>query len=77
MEFFDGHRRTWTASHVPPSKAGRRFRCPGGTTENSPAFQRRDQFRLAQAPQGRLNGGMSYVSSYAHCVIQHQKNADL
>src|SRR5665811_2326329 len=29
---------------------------PGGMPENSPAFQRRGKFRMAQVPQGRLNG---------------------
>ena len=32
-------------------------RChPAGMPENSPAFQRRGKFRMAQVPQGRLNG---------------------
>jgi len=26
-----------------------------GTSENSPAFQRREQFGIAKVPQGRLN----------------------
>jgi len=29
---------------------------PEGHRENSPAFQRRGKFRMAQVPQGRLNG---------------------
>src|SRR5450759_3538191 len=32
-------------------------RChPAGMPENSPAFQRRGKFRIAQVPKGRLNG---------------------
>jgi len=32
------------------------FFIPEGHHENSPAFQRRGKFRMAQVPQGRLNG---------------------
>jgi hypothetical protein len=33
--------------------------CPGGMTENSPAFQRREQADAGRVPKGRLNGGRS------------------
>src|SRR5206468_3733114 len=31
--------------------------------------QRRGKIGVAEVPKGRLNGGMSYISSYFHCVF--------
>ena len=45
-------------------------RChPARIPENSPAFQRRGKFRIAQVPQGRLNGGhvirqLQYIETF-------------
>jgi hypothetical protein len=38
----------------PARCAGFRMNCPGGTFENSPAFQRREGFAIDRVPQGRL-----------------------
>ena len=57
--------------HETKSLRRRRRRLPGsrGTSDNSPAFQRRVKSGIAKVPQGRLNNVMSYISSYFHCVF--------
>ena len=41
----------------PARCAGLCMNCPGGTFENSPAFQRRDVFAIGRVPQGQYKLG--------------------
>src|ERR1035437_6616025 len=43
--------------------------CPGGTGDNSPAFQRRDKFRIAQVPQGRLRLMPTNIDRRIQCHV--------
>jgi REP element-mobilizing transposase RayT len=40
-------------------------------------LKRRDKFGVAKVRKGRLNGGMSYVSSYHHCVFSAKERRPL
>jgi putative transposase len=50
---------------------------PEGQPKIARRFNAGNQFGIAQVPTGRLNGGMSYISSYFHCVFSTKERRPL